>query len=128
MLLNQFAWPVSMEKIVWHTYIIFTIWCGIQSIVIYFFIPETKNRTVSIPKSVHLESELTPTPLVGGTRRDIQLEKPCPHLDRQEEVGVRRIRRSRQHPGYRLLGPVHPVSVFILHKGSSFVVRLSYPT
>jgi len=45
-MLNQFAWPVSMQKIGWHTYIIFTIWCGIQSTVIYFFIPETKNRTL----------------------------------------------------------------------------------
>lgn len=45
-LLNQFAWPVSLKKIGWHTYIIFTIWCGIQAIVIYFFIPETKSRTL----------------------------------------------------------------------------------
>ncbi|PVH78436.1 general substrate transporter [Cadophora sp. DSE1049] len=45
-MLNQFAWPVSMEKIGWHTYIIFTIWCGVQSIVVFFFIPETKNRTL----------------------------------------------------------------------------------
>jgi len=45
-LLNQFAWPVSMDKIGWHTYIIFTVWCGIQAVVIYFFIPETKNRTL----------------------------------------------------------------------------------
>ncbi|KAG9247199.1 MFS sugar transporter-like protein [Calycina marina] len=45
-LLNQFAWPVSMDKIGWHTYIIFTVWCGIQATVIYFFIPETKNRTL----------------------------------------------------------------------------------
>jgi Sugar (and other) transporter len=46
-MLNQFAWPISMDKIGWRTYIIFTIWCGIQATVIYFFIPETKNRTVS---------------------------------------------------------------------------------
>lgn len=46
-LLNQFAWPISMDKIGWRTYIIFTIWCGIQAAVVYFFIPETKNRTVS---------------------------------------------------------------------------------
>ncbi|KAE8445107.1 hypothetical protein EG329_013709 [Mollisiaceae sp. DMI_Dod_QoI] len=45
-MLNQFAWPVSMDKIGWHTYIIFTVWCGIQTAVIYFFIPETKNRTL----------------------------------------------------------------------------------
>jgi len=45
-MLNQFAWPVSMSKIGWKTYIIFTIWCGIQATVIWFFIPETKNRTL----------------------------------------------------------------------------------
>ncbi|KAH8597822.1 general substrate transporter [Bisporella sp. PMI_857] len=45
-MLNQFAWPVSMEHIGWHTYIIFTIWCGVQSAVVYLWIPETKNRTL----------------------------------------------------------------------------------
>jgi sugar porter (SP) family MFS transporter len=45
-LLNQFAWPVSMQKIGWRTYIIFTIWDAIQGIVVYFTIPETKNRTL----------------------------------------------------------------------------------
>ncbi|KAL7938304.1 general substrate transporter [Trichoderma chlorosporum] len=45
-LLNQFAWPVSMKKIGWHTYIIFTIWDLVQVIVVYFFIPETKGRTL----------------------------------------------------------------------------------
>ncbi|KAH8813085.1 hypothetical protein F5884DRAFT_787333 [Xylogone sp. PMI_703] len=45
-LLNQFAWPVSMEKLAWRTYIIFTIWCFIQGVVIYFTLPETKNRTL----------------------------------------------------------------------------------
>ncbi|KAL7790753.1 general substrate transporter [Trichoderma ceciliae] len=46
-LLNQFAWPVSMEKIGWKTYIIYTIWNLVQVTVVYFFIPETKGRTVS---------------------------------------------------------------------------------
>lgn len=46
-LLNQFAWPVSMEKIDWKTYIIFTVWDAVQVVVVYFLIPETKGRTVS---------------------------------------------------------------------------------
>ncbi|KAL0253145.1 hypothetical protein SLS55_010598 [Diplodia seriata] len=46
MLLNQFAWPVSMERIGWHTYIIFVVWDAVQAALIYFFIPETKNRTL----------------------------------------------------------------------------------
>lgn len=45
-LLNQFAWPVSLQMIGWKTYIIFTGWCFIQGTVIYFFIPETKARTL----------------------------------------------------------------------------------
>ncbi|PGH21451.1 hypothetical protein AJ80_03242 [Polytolypa hystricis UAMH7299] len=46
MLLNQFAWPVAMDDIGWYTYIIFCIWCAIQAVVIYFFIPETRKATL----------------------------------------------------------------------------------
>lgn len=45
-LLNQFAWPVSMAKIGWKTYIVFLIWDAIQVCVIYLVIPETKGRTL----------------------------------------------------------------------------------
>jgi len=45
-LLNQFAWPVALEKIGWKTYIIFVVWCAFQTFIIYFFIPETKGRTL----------------------------------------------------------------------------------
>ncbi|KAM0124934.1 hypothetical protein ACHAO1_010853 [Botrytis cinerea] len=45
-LVNQFAYPVALEKIKWKTYLVFVLWCPIQALVIYFFIPETKNRTL----------------------------------------------------------------------------------
>lgn len=45
-LLNQFAWPISLKNIGWRTYIVFIIWCAIQSIIFYFFLPETKGRTL----------------------------------------------------------------------------------
>ncbi|EFW13201.1 conserved hypothetical protein [Coccidioides posadasii str. Silveira] len=45
-LLNKFAWPVSIERIAWRTYIIFAVWDAIQAIVIYSTIVETKNRTL----------------------------------------------------------------------------------
>ncbi|KAF2087376.1 general substrate transporter [Saccharata proteae CBS 121410] len=46
MLLNQFAWPVAMQKIGWKTYVIFVVWDALQAVVVYFFIPETKGRTL----------------------------------------------------------------------------------
>ena len=45
-LLNQFAWPISLEQIGWRTYIVFTVWDAIQWVVFYFLLPETKRRTL----------------------------------------------------------------------------------
>jgi Na+/melibiose symporter-like transporter len=45
-LLNQFAWPISLQKIGWETYIVFTVWDAVQVIVFYFLLPETKKRTL----------------------------------------------------------------------------------
>lgn len=45
-LLNQFAWPISLARIGWHTYIVFAIWCAVQFFVFYFFLPETRKRTL----------------------------------------------------------------------------------
>lgn len=45
-LLNQFAWPISLAKIGWKTYIVFVVWNAVQSTVFYFMMPETKNRTL----------------------------------------------------------------------------------
>lgn len=48
-LLNQFAWPVALDNIGWKTYIVFTVQDAVQAFIIWWFIPETKGRTVSIP-------------------------------------------------------------------------------
>ncbi|KAK6584387.1 hypothetical protein PZA11_002611 [Diplocarpon coronariae] len=45
-LVNQFGFPVTMPDIEWKKYIVFTVWCLIQAALIYYFIPETKNRTL----------------------------------------------------------------------------------
>lgn len=45
-MLNQFAWPIALANIQWKTYIIFIVWCAVQSAVFYFMMPETKNRLV----------------------------------------------------------------------------------
>jgi sugar porter (SP) family MFS transporter len=48
LLVNQFGIPVALKQIAWKTYIVFLIWCAVQATIIYFLIPETKNRTVSL--------------------------------------------------------------------------------
>lgn len=50
-LLNQFAWPVALDNIGWKTYIVFTVQDAVQAFIIWWFIPETKGRTVSTPRS-----------------------------------------------------------------------------
>lgn len=47
MLVMQFGMPVALKNIAWKTYIVFCVWCFIQSGILYFLVPETKNRTVS---------------------------------------------------------------------------------
>lgn len=45
-MVNQFGFPVALKKIEWKTYIVFIVWCAIQAVIIYFVMPETKNRTL----------------------------------------------------------------------------------
>jgi sugar porter (SP) family MFS transporter len=46
LLSNQLGVPVALEKIQWRTYIVFCVWCFVQTGVLYFLMPETKNRTL----------------------------------------------------------------------------------
>ena len=43
-MLGQFAWPISLQKIGWKTYIIFIVWNFVQGTVFYFFMPESKLK------------------------------------------------------------------------------------
>jgi hypothetical protein len=43
---NQFAIPVALKNIGWKTYIVYVIWCAVQSVILYFTIPETKEFTL----------------------------------------------------------------------------------
>lgn len=59
MLINQFAYPIALEKIGWKLYIVFAVWCPIQAFVVWVFIPETKNRTVRISSGTRIRHLLT---------------------------------------------------------------------
>ncbi|KFY50801.1 hypothetical protein V496_09155 [Pseudogymnoascus sp. VKM F-4515 (FW-2607)] len=46
LLANQFGVSVALVDIAWKTYIVFTVWCAIQAGIIWYLVPETKNRTL----------------------------------------------------------------------------------
>lgn len=77
LLANQFGVSVALERIAWRTYIVFCCWCAIQAAIIYVFIPETKNRTVSYPNThplPKLHSLTTPS-----SRNSTASSKPRAH-------------------------------------------------
>lgn len=43
MLINQFAYPIALEKIRWKLYIVFAVWCPIQAAVCWWIIPEVRS-------------------------------------------------------------------------------------
>ena len=43
---NQFCFPIALQKITWHTYIIFIGWDLMQATISYFFSVETKQRSL----------------------------------------------------------------------------------
>lgn len=81
-LLNQFAWPVSLANIGWKTYIIFVIWDAIQTVIFYFFLPETKNRTVRLLFSNEITrgKNLTQSYSSKNSTRFSNLPTPSRHL------------------------------------------------
>lgn len=94
-MLNQYAWPVSMDKIGWKTYIVFTVWDAIQVVIVYFLLPETKGRTVSYRSIIHAIS-FSPLILVlaaRGTGRDLYCQEPRKGVNCEEATGGRSIRR-----------------------------------
>lgn len=100
-LLNQFAWPVSMEKIAWKTYIIFTIWDAVQTAVIYVFIPETKGRTVSIqikPSDI-FKACTNSFETARGTRSHLRCRQAGQGFHPEEGGRCRPLRRCCQRPG-----------------------------
>jgi MFS family permease len=63
-MLNQFAWPISLKHIGWHTYIVFIIWDAVQFVIFYFFMPETKNRTLEELDSIFESNNPVKTSLI----------------------------------------------------------------
>lgn len=89
-MLNQYAWPVSMEKIGWKTYIVFTIWDAIQVVIIYFLLPETKGRTVRSCRDPPREIDFANDSCVNSSRNLMRSSMP-------RTQSRRRLRRRRWH-------------------------------
>jgi hypothetical protein len=69
-LLNQFCFPVALQKIGWYTYIVFIVWDLFEATVSYFVSVETKNHTLEelseIFESPNPVKASLQKPLAGG--------------------------------------------------------------
>jgi hypothetical protein len=45
-MVNQFGMPVAMQNIGWKLYFVFVGWCLVEAAVVFFFLVETKGRTL----------------------------------------------------------------------------------
>jgi len=45
-LVNQFGTPVALKNIGWKVYIVYSGWCAIEFVIFWFFLVETKGRTL----------------------------------------------------------------------------------
>lgn len=91
MLINQFAYPIALKNIEWKLYIVFVVWCPIQALLVYVFIPETKNRTLEVSLLVaDCYSKAQYTNSNAGNRRHLQQPQPSQGFPYQEEGCDRR--------------------------------------
>lgn len=90
LLANQFGISVALDVIAWNTYTVFAVWCAVQSVILYFIVPETKNRTVStVPQPLYLNHHYLQFNLARGAGRNFQRKEPSQSLDPEEEAGGR---------------------------------------
>lgn len=57
-LLNQFGWPVALDRIGWKLYIILFFWCSFQAWIAHLFMPETRECTVRKSRRIIQACEL----------------------------------------------------------------------
>ncbi|KAF9051359.1 hexose transporter [Panaeolus papilionaceus] len=46
LIFNQYVNPVALEKIAWKYYIVYVVWLAFEAVFLWFFVIETKNRTL----------------------------------------------------------------------------------
>jgi MFS family permease len=73
---NQFGVPVALKNIRWMTYIVFCVWCFVQTAILYFLVPETKGRTVSTTPLWRLPSRPGADPHLHSSRSSTTSSPP----------------------------------------------------
>jgi hypothetical protein len=96
MLINQFAYPIALEKIGWKLYIVFACWCPIQAFVVWMFIPETKVSTsFGTSRGICTNFTCRTAPLRRSTISSIRLTPGTPRLLRRRLLPTLRVTSLR---------------------------------
>ena len=87
MLINQFAYPIALEKIGWKLYIVFACWCPIQAFVVWMFIPETKvGLPFRTPSLNCTDSPYRTAPLKRSTTSSTRQTPATPRSSRRRSL------------------------------------------
>ncbi|KFZ09077.1 hypothetical protein V501_05721 [Pseudogymnoascus sp. VKM F-4519 (FW-2642)] len=90
LLANQFGVSVSLVNIAWKTYIVFLVWCAVQAGIIWYFVPETKNRTLEELDAIFHSKN----PRKASTERkklELDVNSNVIHVDNVEKTGLAHI-------------------------------------
>lgn len=64
-MVNQFGTPVSLQKIGWKMYIVFTLWVAFEDLFVYWYFHETANYSLEELDVIFA----SPSPKKASTRR-----------------------------------------------------------
>ncbi|OBT50470.1 hypothetical protein VE04_09662 [Pseudogymnoascus sp. 24MN13] len=87
LLANQFGVSVALVNIAWKTYVVFTVWCAVQAGIIWYFVPETKNRTLEELDAIFHSKN----PRKASTERkklELDANHNVIHVDNVEKTGL----------------------------------------
>lgn len=87
LLANQFGVSVSLVNIAWQTYIVFTCWCAVQAGILWYLVPETKNRTLEELDAIFH----SPNPRKASVERkklELDANANVLHVDHVEKTGL----------------------------------------
>jgi hypothetical protein len=71
LIFNQYVNPVALDAIKWKYYIVYVVWIAFEGVFVYFFVIETKNRTLEETAALFDGEEVAEQIAAAAAARDL---------------------------------------------------------